>query len=68
VIRYRSTADVAAWFGVEARTVVKWRSRYEDFPPPDAQIGDVVGWLPEREQEIRRWEASRPGQDWRRRT
>lgn len=59
---YLSAADIARWFGVEARTVHKWRSRYADFPEPDATIGDVPGWEPERELEIRQWEAGRPGQ------
>lgn len=27
--------------------------------------GDIAGWLPEREAEIRRWHASRRGQGWR---
>lgn len=59
--RLLSTADIAEWFGVESRTVVKWRQRYPDFPAPDAVIGSVAGWKPEREAEIRAWQASRPG-------
>jgi hypothetical protein len=58
---YLSTADIAQWFGVAARTVTKWRERYPDFPAPDAVIGSVAGWLPEREGEIRDWNSSRPG-------
>lgn len=64
--RYMSAADVAALFGAEPGTVLKWRQRYEDFPAPDAVTGighghPVMGWLPEREAELRAWHASRPG-------
>lgn len=59
--RLLSTADIAEWFGVEVRTVTKWRQRYPDFPAPDAVIGSVAGWLPDREAEIRDWNRSRPG-------
>lgn len=67
VIRYLSTTNIAEWFGVSPATVTKWRNRYNDFPAPDAEVGIdtatcVAGWLPEREQEIRDWEANRPGQ------
>jgi transposase len=61
-IEYLSTADIAAWFGVGAATVTKWRGRYPDFPEPDAMTGTVAGWLPDREEEIRAWRASLPGQ------
>lgn len=62
MIRYLGAADVAAWFGVDARTVTKWRARYPEFPTPDAMTGGrVPGWLPERETQIRQWEAQRPG-------
>lgn len=63
MIRYLSTSDLAAWFDVDTRTVAKWRERYAtSFPEPDALTGTVAGWLPEREDEIRTWEQSRPGQ------
>ncbi|MEB3367436.1 hypothetical protein [Saccharopolyspora mangrovi] len=62
VIRYLGSADIAGWFGVQTHTVNAWRRRYEDFPEPDALIGDTPGWLPEREAEIRQWESNRPGQ------
>lgn len=55
MISYLSTTDVAALFAVERNTVTVWIVRHEDFPPADARIGDVLGWLPEREQEIRDW-------------
>lgn len=65
-IRYMSAANLAALFGVQPGTVVKWYGRYDDFPEPDAVTGigldqTVMGWLPEREDEIRAWEKSRPG-------
>jgi hypothetical protein len=64
--RYMSAADIAALFSVKPGTVETWRSRYPDFPPADAVIGighdkPVMGWLPEREPELRAWERSRPG-------
>lgn len=62
MITYLATSNIAGWFNVDTRTVAKWRSRYSDFPAPDAIIGDVAGWLPNREAEIRAWEAARPGQ------
>jgi hypothetical protein len=60
-VRYDSATDIAALFGVQPGTVETWRSRYPDFPEPDAYIGRVAGWLPSREAELRAWEASRPG-------
>jgi hypothetical protein len=64
--QYMSAADIAALFGVKPGTVEKWRSRHPDFPPADVIIGishdkPVMGWLPEREQELRAWESARPG-------
>lgn len=72
MIEYLSTGDIASWFDVAPATVTKWRERYPDFPPADAQTGigvgrAVYGWLPDREAEIRAWEATRRGQGWRRR-
>lgn len=59
--RYNSAADLAALFGVKPGTIETWRARYEDFPEPDAYVGRYAGWLPEREAELRTWEAARPG-------
>lgn len=60
-----STTDIARWFDVMPRTVVKWRDRYPDFPKPDVVIGQKPGWLPEREAEIRAWHAARPAAEGR---
>lgn len=60
--RYLGAAEVAELFGVKPGTVETWRGRYPDFPAPDAYIGRVAGWLPSRMAELRKWEASRPGQ------
>jgi hypothetical protein len=54
-------ADIAAIFGVEPKTVSMWRLRYRDFPEPDAVIGDVAGWDPDRAEEVRVWASRRPG-------
>lgn len=56
---YLSTTDIAAMLGVERNTVSVWIKRHPDFPSPDAHIGDVAGWLPYREQEIRDWHKAR---------
>lgn len=61
-VSYLGVAGVAAWFGVEPQTVTKWLSRYQGWPQPDAETGDVKGWLPEREDEWRTWKAALPGQ------
>jgi hypothetical protein len=60
-IQYNSAADLAALFGVQPGTIETWRSRYADFPQPDAYVGRYAGWLPSREVELRAWEANRPG-------
>jgi hypothetical protein len=57
-----SVADIAAMFGVEAKTVSMWRLRYPDFPEPDVTVGGMAGWDPERAEELRVWESRRPGQ------
>ncbi|GAA4626925.1 hypothetical protein GCM10023196_037150 [Actinoallomurus vinaceus] len=67
---YLSAADIGAMFDVDAATVAQWRKRYENFPEPDVKVGightrPIVGWDPAREQELRDWEASRPGRGWR---
>ncbi|HEV2260153.1 MAG TPA: hypothetical protein VGS06_44165 [Streptosporangiaceae bacterium] len=54
-------ADIAALFGVEPKTVSMWRLRYPDFPEPDVSIGDLAGWDPGRDEEIRAWASRRPG-------
>jgi hypothetical protein len=63
--RYHGATDVAAYFGVQGKTVNSWISRYAatDTPCPvaDVQIGNVLGWLPEREHEWRKWKKSLPG-------
>jgi hypothetical protein len=65
-VQYVDMADVGAWFGVSGATVAKWRTRYADThpcPAPDAMVGArTPGWLPEREEEWREWERTRPGQ------
>lgn len=65
--QYMSAADIAALFDAKPGTVEKWRQRYLDFPPADAVTGinhgrPILGWLPEREAELRTWHAARPGQ------
>jgi hypothetical protein len=60
-VHYDSAADIAALFGVKPGTVETWRARYAGFPVPDAYVGRFAGWLPSRQEEIRAWEASRPG-------
>ncbi|GAB2858235.1 hypothetical protein GCM10022221_67160 [Actinocorallia aurea] len=70
-IVYVDMAGVAEWFGVSRAAVAQWRSRYAGSsveagrpgpcPEPDAMTGSTPGWLPEREAEWRRWEASRLG-------
>lgn len=67
--QYLSAADIGEMFDVNAATVAQWRKRYADFPKPDVQVGighsrAIVGWDPERKQEFRDWEASRPGKGW----
>ena len=67
MIRYIGVAGVASWFGVSPQTVTKWLDRYAEShptPEPDAMVGDVKGWLPEREEEWRKWADARPGQAW----
>ncbi len=59
--RYFSTAEIAHEFGVTRQTVQYWR-RSPTFPKPDANIGEVPGWLPHRMTEIQTWHANRPGQ------
>jgi hypothetical protein len=60
-------AGVAAWFGVDPRTVSQWLVRYRDTPVPDIELRPGRngvpdrGWLPSREQEWRDWKASKPG-------
>ena len=63
---YKGTDDVGAWFGVPGATVARWRSRYagtdNPCPEPDALIGRVAGWLPQREADWRAWDKRRAGQ------
>jgi hypothetical protein len=60
--KYLSQAEIASELGVAKNTVNMWRARYDDFPPPDAHVGDSPGWLADRLPEIRAWRDSRPGQ------
>lgn len=56
---------VGALIGVSAQAVRVYQRRYADthpFPAPDGTIGRSPYWLPDREQEIRDWDKSRPGQ------
>ncbi len=70
--RYLGTSSVATWFDVRTLTVTKWLTRYPDFPAPDVVVdterGDVPGWSPARETEIRNWHTNRRGQGWRKQT
>jgi hypothetical protein len=59
--RMLGVADIADMFGVDSKTVSMWRLRYKDFSEPDVTIGDLAGWDPAREEEIRDWESRRPG-------
>lgn len=64
VVRYLDMVAIGRMFGVSGDTVGVWRTRYADthpFPAPDAVIGRTAGWAPVREDEIRQWEAGRPG-------
>ena len=74
-IRYDGTAEVAVLFGVQPGTVDTWLGRYGPdrepeeiakapvIPQPDAYIGRVAGYLPDRDWagEFRAWRASLPG-------
>lgn len=76
--RHLGVGDLAAMFCVKPNTVTNWLyRRYTDgdsaekvnaapFPQPDVVIGlegpGTAGWHPCREQEIRDWHKSRPGQ------
>ena len=61
---------VAAILGVQPKTISQYlvesrgEGRYAErpFPAPDGYIGRGPWWRLERETEIRRWAAERPGQ------
>lgn len=63
-------AAVAALIGVRPKTISQYLveskppGRYQDhpFPAPDGYIGRGPYWLRRREQDIRKWAESRPGQ------
>lgn len=63
--RFLGTSAIAAWFDVLPVTVLKWRTRYPDFPPADVVVhcarGPVYGWSATREAELRQWHAGRTG-------
>jgi hypothetical protein len=66
----RTTADLAAMLGVKAATIRHYRAdsrprgRYAQhpFPQPDGHLGKTPYWDPGRDDEIRAWAATRPGQ------
>ncbi len=67
--RYLTTADVAALIGVDSATVRSYRAmskpgrRYgkHPFPQPDDFIARAPIWYPERSDEIKQWDVTRPG-------
>lgn len=66
----RTTADVARLLGVKPATIRHYRAdslpggRYAEhpFPAPDGKLGAAPYWRAERDEEIRKWAADRPGQ------
>jgi len=54
VVRFLSRTEVATYLGLKS---VQSLSRMT-LPPPDAEIGNHKGWLPETLDE---WKKSRPG-------
>lgn len=64
--RPRTTADLATMLGVKPATIRRYRAgaRYADhpFPAPDGYLGIAPYWNAERDDEIREWAATRPGQ------
>lgn len=62
--RYLSQHDIARLLGVGRTMINVWRSRHEDFPVPDIELGigarATPGWKPERMDEIRAWLAEHP--------
>lgn len=58
---YLTTADLAARLGVKVETVRIYKTR-GTLPDPDAYAGQSPLW---RTETIETWQASRPGQDWR---
>lgn len=55
-------SGVGAWFGYSKAAVSKWRKDHPNTPAPDVSIDGHDGWLPEREDEWRRWyETDGPG-------
>lgn len=67
-------ATVGSWFGVEARTVSAWRTRYgpesaHPCPHPNGTIstvdGEIPGWFPHRRAEWEAWKRDAPGLGWR---
>lgn len=57
--------DVAALLGVLPKTVNEYRLRYRTtsnpFPEPDGYVGRSPYWKAARADEIRQWDAARPG-------
>lgn len=66
----RTMADLAELLGVKTATIRHYRAvsapggRYADhpFPEPSGHLGQTPYWLAERNDEIRKWAADRPGQ------
>lgn len=55
---YLSGTESAGRLGIRPKTWSAYVSRGYA-PPPDARIGDTLGWLPET---LDRWQSTRPGQ------
>jgi len=73
--RLIGAAGVAAWYGVAATTVAKWRQRGRDygipFPEPDTEIETglpgvfIPGWRDDQRPDIDKWRTLMPGMGWR---
>ncbi|HEY1668558.1 MAG TPA: hypothetical protein VGG54_22935 [Trebonia sp.] len=65
---YVGASVFGAWCGVAPRSASVLLKRYDDWPAEDARFepgrhgGFDRGWSPDREAEVRAWNASRPGQ------
>jgi hypothetical protein len=67
---YLTTADLAELLGVAPPTLRFFRAQSKEggryaadpFPEPDVTIARSPGWKPDRANEIKEWNARRPGQ------
>jgi hypothetical protein len=55
MIEYDSTLDIARMLGVTQPAVSNWLMRWTTYSAPDAKIGDLYGWLPEKRDAWRAW-------------